>query len=206
MNANLVKKKKYHESPHIIIRRSYNLISDNSIVLKKPTISENALFYRKIFYEVDRVGKNVVIYSKNRKYKNIKIDETSGNKSFFLVHLKYIREFSGLIFFDELGKRMDLTTIEKQEKAYVLLAMVEKTYHIKKNRVKIDDSDIDLANKLWINQIKTDGSFHFNTTGKIFGLGFGPKYSINQSNNLSIGQFAEKKRLFRTTIHANRLS
>ena len=46
-----------------------------------------------------------------------------------------------------------------------------------------------------MNHIKTDGSFHFDTTGKIFGLGFGPKYSIDESTNLSIGQFAGKKKV-----------
>ena len=102
---------------------------------------------------------------------------------------------SGLIFFDELGKRMEPADVEKQEKSFVLLGMVQKNSSLKKNIIRIDDDDIKLASKMWVNQIKADGSFHFDTSGKIFGLGFGPKYSIDEATNLSIGQFAGRKRV-----------
>ena len=89
---------------------------------------------------------------------------------------------------------MERSTIDKQEKAYVLLAMVEKTQKLQSSKFAISNSDLLLANKLWVNQIKTDGSFHFDTSGKIFSLGFGPKYSIDEKTNLSIGEFAFKKK------------
>ena len=107
MNANLEKKRNYHESPHIIIRKSFHLIYDNSIILKNPVLSEDTSFYRKIYYDVDRVGKNVKILSKNKNYKTVKLDEIKGKKIFLLVNLKYVRELPGLIYFDELGKRIE---------------------------------------------------------------------------------------------------
>ena len=172
--------------------------------MKNPRISEDSSFYRKIYYEIDRVGENVEIFSKNKKYKNIKLDQITGKKIFILVKLKYLRMLPGLIYFDELGKRIETEALEKKEKAYVLLGMVEKTNDDEKSQMRIDDTDLSLANKLWVNQIKSDGSFHFDTTGKIFGLGFGPKYSIDESTNLSIGQFANKKRLFPKMIYTGR--
>ena len=67
----------------------------------------------------------------------------------------------------------------------------------------IDTSDVQLANKLWVNQIKSDKSFHFDTTGKIFGLGFGPKYCIDNTTNLSIGQFAGKRKKIPDELELN---
>ena len=87
--------------------------------------------------------------------------------------------YYGLIYFDELGRRLETNTLVKQEKSYVLIGIVEKNSDLKKNETLIDDEDLTLATKMWVNEIKTDGSFHFDTTGKIFGLGFGPKYCID---------------------------
>ena len=149
---------------------------------------------RRIFYDVERVGENVKLQSKNPKYRNIKIDDVKGRKVFILVNLKYIQDISSLIFFDELGRRMDTETIGKQEKAYALLAMVEKTEIAQKNEIFISTAELNLANKFWVNQIKADGSFHFDTSGRIFGLGYGPKYAIDPKTNLSVGQFGGKKK------------
>ena len=80
------------------------------------------------------------------------------------------------------------------KKAFVLLAMVKCSNKVTKAGIFIDSKDIELSNKLWVNQIKTDGSFHFDTSGKLFGLGFGPKYSIDVETNLSIGQIAGKRK------------
>ena len=76
MNANLEKKKNYHESPLFVVRRSLYLIFDNSICLKKPTISGNNFLERKIFYEIERISENVRLHMKNKKYRNVlKLEE-----------------------------------------------------------------------------------------------------------------------------------
>ena len=172
------------------------MVVKNSIFLKKPVVVHDNSLERRIYYDIERVGENVRLHIKNPKYKNVRIDDIKGKKIFILVNLKFIQDISGLVFFDELGRRMDTKTVEKQEKAYALLAMVEKTEIAQKNKIFLSNMDINLANQFWVNQIKTDGSFHFDTSGKIFGLGYGPKYSIDQKTNLSIGQFAGKKKSF----------
>ena len=98
------------------------------------------------------------------------------------------------VFFDEFGKLINYKDIEKQRKVYVLLAMAEKNEAMKKEEFTINHTDIELANKFLINQQKKDGYFHFDTMGTIFGLGYGPKYSIDEKTNQSIGQFAFKKK------------
>ena len=106
-----------------------------------------------------------------------------------MIDVQKIKHLCNLIFFYEFGQRMDDALIEQQDKAYVLLAMIARNKISHEREFFVDGSDLTLANKLWVNQIKADKSFHFDTAGKIFGLGFGPKYSIDDKTNLSVGQF-----------------
>ena len=122
------------------------------------------------------------------------MDEIADRKLFILINLEKVKDISNLVFFNEYGQRMERSTVDKQEKAYVLLAMIERNQKLQSSYFTLSNSELSLANKLWVNQIKTDGSFHFDTSGKIFGLGFGPKYLIDEKTNLSIGEFSMKKK------------
>ena len=104
----------------------------------------------------------------------------------------------GVVLFNEDGKLMTLQSATSMKKAYVLLAIVEKVQATKRFGISISKNEVELCNKFWHNQIKTDGSFHFGTTGKIFSLGFGPKYNIVKNTSLSIAEFAEKKGKYAT--------
>ena len=161
MNANLEKQKNNHESPHIVIRRSLHLIIDNSIILKTDSVVQDSTLQRKIYYSIDRIGQNIRIKMKNKKYRNIQMDDIVGRRFYILVNLAYVKDVPYMVFFDELGKRMEYQHLEKQRKAYVLLAMAEKNEFIKNNQFAISPSDISLAKKLWINQLQKEGSFHF---------------------------------------------
>ena len=194
MNANLEKTKNYHESPHIVICRSLHLIMDNSIILKTDSVVDEASLLRKIFYSIDRIGKNVQIKMKNPKYRNININDTAGRRIYILVNLSYVKDIPYMIFFNEFGRRLDYKELGGKKKAYVLLAMAEKNEIVKKDEFTVSRADIQVAKKLWVNQLQKEGSFHFDTTGRIYGLGYGPKYSIDKKTNLSIGQFASKKK------------
>ena len=54
--------------------------------------------------------------------------------------------------------------------------MVERTEKLQSSMFALTNSELSLATKLWVNQIKTNGSFHFDTSSKIFGLGYRHKY------------------------------
>ena len=90
---------------------------------------------QKIHYEVDEVGSNVKIDSKNLKYKNVRIDQMPGKKLFILVNLKAVKDVHSLTFFDELGSRIEESEIDKFEKSYVLLAVIAKNDTNKKRNI-----------------------------------------------------------------------
>ena len=100
----------------------------------------------------------------------------------------------GMFFLMSLRSAWKQRILKKQEKAFVMVVMITKNESLNKREMQINETDLNLAKRLWFNQIKKDGSFHFDTTGKIFGLGSGPKYSIDKTTNLSVGQFAGTKK------------
>ena len=128
---------------------------------------------------------------------NIPLQHCSRNKIFIVVALKAVCGFPGVVLFDEEGQLMTIQQAENLNRAYVLLAVAEKVQEKKHSGIYFSREDIELCEKVWNNQIKSDGSFHFRTSGKIFSLGYGPKYQID--NNLSLAEFAPKKRKFTDT-------
>ena len=67
---------------------------------------------------------------------------------------------------------MSEENIKKQcnGKAYVILGMAIKNLSIMTKDICFGVNDINVVRKYWINQIKNEGTFHFDTTGEIFGL------------------------------------
>ena len=120
MNANLEKKKNYHESPLFVIRWSLYLMKENSIFLKKPVATGNNFIERKFFYKLDRVGKNVKIQTKNSKYRNIKIDDIKGRKIFILVNLKFIKDISSFFLMSWVDKWILIPSASRKKPAHYL--------------------------------------------------------------------------------------
>ena len=113
MNSNLEKKKNYHKSSHIVIQKLLHLIVENSVILKNLSVSEDTLLRRKISYEIDKFGKNVKMRTKNKKYKNVKMDEITGRRIYILVSLKLVEDMPGMNFFDEFGRRLETKDLKK---------------------------------------------------------------------------------------------
>ena len=49
--------------------------------------------------------------------------------------------------------------------------MVEETSTVLKSETSFTKTDLN-GKKVWVNEIKTDGSFHFDTTGTIYSLDY----------------------------------
>lgn len=195
MISNQIKQKNHRESPHIVIHRSLRDIEDHTIFLKCAVVKNEGMISRTINYKIDKCGSGVSIRSKqNDKYMNIHLQRCSRNKIFIVVALKSVCNLPGVVLFDEDCKRMNTQQAQRMNKAYVLLAIAEKVQESQEFGIHFSTDDIKTCEKFWNNQIKPDGSFHFRTSGKIFSLGYGPKYQID--NNLSIAEFAQKKRKF----------
>ena len=92
MNSNLEKQKNYYESPHIVVRKSLHLIIDNSVILNNPSISQDSSLQRKITYEIEKIGRNVKIHMKNKRYKNVIMDQISGRRIYLLVNLRLVEK------------------------------------------------------------------------------------------------------------------
>ena len=196
MIANQVKKKKHRESPHIMIHRSLRNIQDNTIFLKTASVENEGTLHRKIHYEIDSIGQGVVVKSKfNGQYMNVHLQRCWENKNFIVVPTKSVYNLPGVVLFSEDGKLIVNHTEKSLHRSYVLLAVAEKVQKSRHFGIFINKDEIDLCEKFWNNQIKTDGSFHFGTTGKIFSLGYGPKYQII-NDTMSVGEFAEKKQKY----------
>ena len=98
MNANLEKKKNYHECPHIVVNKSLRDIIENSIILKTPNVSDDNFLNRKIYYEIDKIGKNIKILVKNTKYRSVQLDQIVGRNFFILIKLEKVKDLSNLFF------------------------------------------------------------------------------------------------------------
>jgi len=196
METNLKKQRRHRESPHIVISKSFQQIKTNSLILKRAYVTEETSRFRKIFYAKNVIGDKIYIKKKSNKYQNIILDQTDDRTLFILAPLKSMLNISGLVFFDETSKQMDQESIKKhcKGKSYVVLGMVFKNPNKMQKSMYFDITDVNNARKFWVNQIKTESTFHFDTIGEIFGLGYGPKYAIDEITNLSIAKFAKKRK------------
>ena len=98
------------------------MIIKNSILLKKKktAVSENNSVDRKIFNDIDRVGKNVRIQMKNVKHRNIKIDDIKGRKIFILVNLKFIKDISSFFLMSWVDKWILIPSASRKKPAHYL--------------------------------------------------------------------------------------
>ena len=86
-----------NRSPHILINKWYHRLCDNCIVLKPPTeIGDNK--NRKIFYEIDQIGKNVKLANRSR-YMNLQLESVKQKWVMILVRFKDVMWNSKLCFF-----------------------------------------------------------------------------------------------------------
>ena len=81
----------------------------------------------------------------------------------------------------------------KKEQCYVLLSIVQINKSCQKSQPIIFNNDLGLMKIFFINQISAKkGNYHFNTTGAIYGLEYGPKSNKNKFGH-SIAKFANCK-------------
>ena len=69
--------------------------------------------------------------------------------------------------------------------------VTSNTAKVDQETIFLSSTDIDMIDKFRINKTKSKVSHHFNTTGKIYSFGHGPKYEKNDLG-YSVGQYADK--------------
>ena len=148
---------------------------------------------RKVYYEIDQIGTNVRFFEKD-KIKTLNPSTTSLNTIYFIVQLSDLSELNNLQFHTELGHMIHKFKLKvHQDKCYVILSIIQIDKDIKNSSQLIQDDDIPLLKKFFINQIAIKkGNYHFNTSGTIYGLGYGPKSNRNEYGH-SVCRFANRK-------------
>lgn len=178
-----------NRSPHILINKWYHRLRDNCIILKSPKeIGDNK--FRKIFYEIDEVGKNVK-FSKRSKYMNLQLESVRQKWVMILVRFKDVMFNSKLCFFSESGLLIENENLSSNEGGYVVLAAIYKDQKLVNQKNSFDDNELLLSKRFFYNQ--TQGSnkeYHFRTSGTIHSFGYGAMYHRNPVTGHSIDKFS----------------
>ena len=89
--------------------------------------------------------------------------------------------------------RLDIISNDKLKNGYILLGLATcNSSKMDKNTSWLSQEDIEMLDKFWVNKTKSTVHHHFNTTGKIFSFGYGPKYEKTGNHGYSIGKYADK--------------
>ena len=161
-------------------------------MLKKAKVHKDGK-KQKVYYKIDQIGTNVKLFEKS----NVKIlnpSTTSLNTIYFIVRLSDLSELNNLQFHTELGHMIQKFKLNMyQDKCYVILSIIQMDKDIQHSGHLILEDDIPLMKKFFINQIAVKkGNYHFNTSGTIYGLGYGPKSNHNEYGH-SVSRFANSK-------------
>ena len=93
------------------------------------------------------------------RYISVHIGDCEKNRIFLMVPIKSVCNLPGVVLFNEDGKLMTQQSATSMKKAYVLLAIVKKLQAAEQFGISVTKNEVEICNKFWYNQIKTDGSF-----------------------------------------------
>ena len=192
----LEKKNYTAKSPHLLINRKwFRQIKENTIMLKNPR-EIGAGKERNVHYDVDEIGDNVNYVQKENKW-FLNPSTTKYSSIYFMVRLSNMISLDKLEFHTEQGHMIsDYDVRFQKNQCYILLAIIHIDKTNQKSHPLILNEDLDLMKRFYINQIAIKkGNYHFNTTGTIYGLGYGPKSNRNEFGH-SVCKFANSKFLF----------
>ena len=181
-----------NKSPHIIIKKWYHRVKDNCILLKlKKEVDDRK--NRKIFYDIEKCGKNVMIQEK-KNIINVNLEGTKNNKIILIVRLRDVFAIQKISFFTETGDLIGSLDREKSKDCYVILAIFQSEEALRKLDKRVKADDVILAKKYLRNQVvASEKNYHYGTTGTIHGFGFGPVYKSNEDTKHSIEMFAKSE-------------
>ena len=181
-----------NKSPHIIIKKWYHRVKDNCILLRlKKEINDKK--NRKIFYDVEKYGKNVMIQEKEKKI-NVNLEGTKNNKIILITRLRDVFDIQRTLYFTETGELIGSLDREKSKDCYVILAILQSEESLRKLDEMVTADDVILAKKYLRNQVvASEKKYHYGTTGTIHGFGFGPVYKSNEDTKHSIEMFAKSE-------------
>ena len=160
-------------------------------MLTKPIV-EGTSKKRQIFYEIKYMSDNIVS-TKKSKYYNLKPSCIKGNIIYILIGIQEVINLPNLVFFTEKGGMIPFASLDQDRHGYVLLAMIKVKKKRQESNILMTQRNHQIAKNFYINQIKKgNNSYHYDTSGTIYGLGYGPKCHKNQYGH-SIDQYSNSK-------------
>ena len=128
---------------------------------------------------------------------------TSRNTIFIVIRLADLQHIKKIQFHTELGDMIEKYDVDiHRVQCYVIISIILVNKEMHKQESIIIDEDLPLLKRFYINQIAIKkGNYHFDTTGTIYGLGYGPKSNRNEFDH-SVCKFANSKL---SKIHNERL-
>ena len=113
---------------------------------------------------------------------------------FFLIdYREMLPHMKKITLYAENGKRLDMNCNDKSKDGHILLGLATCNLKVTENEsILLSLEDINMLEKFRINKTKMKVSHHFNTTGKIFSFGYGPKYEKTNQHGYTIGIYSDK--------------
>ena len=190
---NLLKEYYTTKSPHLIISRKWFFkIKNHSIMLKKChgcLEGDN----RHVYYEIDEIGSKIRYVKKENDYV-LNPSTTSRNTIFIVVRLadlRLIKKIQLHMQFGHMIQKYDLKV--DKDRSYVMLSIIQVDKEMHKTDPLIFEGDLPIMKRFYINQVALKkGNYHYNTTGTIIGMGYGPKSNRNEFGH-SVCKFANSK-------------
>ena len=144
-------------------------------MLKNPRI-EIIPKNRKIYHGIKWIGKNVLV-NRKEKYRNLNVSFSKHNVVFILIAINEICYMENLMFLTEKGDMISHSKLNNNRRGYVFIAAIRVTKSSQNKQALLTEERFNIVSKFYINQIKqSQGTYHFGTSGTIYGLGYGPKY------------------------------
>ena len=119
---------------------------------------------------------------------------TSRNTIYIVVRLTDFSKVKKLLFYTRLGHMIEKYNLSThKDRCYVILSIIMIDKKVTKMSPLIVEKDLPLMKRFYNNQIAVKkGSYHFNTSGIIYGLGYGPKSNRNEFGH-SVCKYANSK-------------
>ena len=148
---------------------------------------------RHVYYDIGQFGENVrYIQKENVSILNPSL--TKNNIIYIIVRLQDLSKIDKVQFHTEIGYIIQKYDVKHgEERCYVILSIIKIDKQVQKQEPIIIESDLTLMKRFFVNQIAIKkGNYHFNTTGTIYGLGYGPKSNRNEYGH-SVCKYANCK-------------
>ena len=190
---NLDKKTHTTKSPHLVFNNKWFSKIKEKVVMLKSAREVQVEGKRRIYYEIDFFG-NKVNYRNDGNTWILNPSNTQTNSIYIVIRLRDVAHIPKVQYHTVFGKMIPKYDLDiDRGHSYVLLSMIHVEKKVLDSHSFIEQNDLQLLKRYHRNQIATTTkNYHFNTTGIIYGFGYGPKSNRNEYGH-SVCKFATSK-------------